>query len=60
MKYTIIEDKVSDYAFKTETTEFMQKGGRNTSVMGIKLCERINELEVKVNIKPSNCIEIYK
>ena len=55
-----IEDAISDYNFKAETELFMQKGGRNTSAMGIRLCERVNELEKRANIKPTNCTRIYQ
>ena len=55
-----IEDKVSDIIFKEETKTFMKKGGRNTAIMGLELCERVNGLEARIGIEPTNCIEIYK
>ena len=55
-----IEDAISDYDFKAATETFMQKGGRNTSDMGLKLCERVNGLEARIGIEATNCAEIYE
>ena len=54
-----IEDAISDDLFKEEMTAFKDKGGRNTSVMGKALCERLNQLESN-DVKPTNCGLIYK
>ena len=55
-----IEDAISDYDFKTATESFMHQGGRNTADMGLELCERVNGLEARIGIEPTNCAEIYK
>ena len=55
-----IEDAISDYDFKAATESFMQQGKRNTADMGVNLCRRINILEIKHGIEPTNCAEIYK
>ena len=55
-----IEDAISDNIFKEETKTFMKKGSRNTAVMGVNLCNRINGLESRLDIEITNCEEIYK
>ena len=55
-----IEDAISDNIFKEEMTEFMNRGSRNTAVMGKDICERVNVLESKSDIKNTDCKEVYK
>ena len=53
--------RITDHnAHIEELNKFMNKGGRNTSAMGISLCKRVNSLEANQGLEPVNCDEIYK
>ena len=55
-----IEDAISDSIFKEEAKTFMKKGGRNTSDMGINLCQRMNKIEAFHDIKATDCRAVYQ
>ena len=45
--------------FKKQTESFMSQGSRNTADMGLKLCDRLNELEFRTDITLTDCEAIY-
>ena len=55
-----IEDQISDDEFKQVMETFMNRGGRNTSHMGLMLCQRVNKLGTFHSIKPEDCDKIYQ
>ena len=61
--YNSVTDKVEMHQheeFFQEVQDFIARGGRNTNVMGYKMCVRVNELEKKhQGTTLTNCAIIY-
>lgn len=46
--------------FMDDTNSFKAKGERNTSSMGMALCERLNVIEMIESLQLTNCKRIYR
>jgi hypothetical protein len=60
IKHNEFFERMSGVADKVEQYErFMNAGRRNTADMGLKLCDRLNELEFQTDIELTDCEAIY-
>jgi len=58
--FNMTHNRETDQKFQEAVSRFMIEGPRNTSEQGKALCMRINALEIKEGIAPSDCKKLYR